>query len=186
MSGMMFKTGVYCILNLVNRKKYIGSASVGFRSRWETHRSLLKSGRHTNRHLQSSWSKHGPDKFAFLVIKRCAPEECIRWEQILIDKYKAAYPKHGYNITPTAGSPRGMKLTEEQKRKIGDVHRGKVTSEETKRKIGDANRGQKRPRTTEYCEKLSKALKGKKKSEEHRRKISEIMKSRKRVAGRWA
>jgi hypothetical protein len=47
-------TGIYKILNIVNNKFYVGSASSngGFKKRWNEHKSGLRNGCHPNKHLQ--------------------------------------------------------------------------------------------------------------------------------------
>ena len=76
----------------------------------------------------------------------------------------------------------GRPLSEETKRKIGEVHKGKVVSEETRKKLSEAHKGKKRrPFTDETKRKMSEAKKGRKCrpfTEEHKRKISESVKKR--------
>ena len=73
-------------------------------------------------------------------------------------------------------------LSEETKRKIGEIHKGKVVSEETRKKLYEAHKGKKRrPFTDETKRKMSEAKKGRKCrpfTEEHKRKISESVKKR--------
>ena len=65
----------------------------------------------------------------------------------------------------------GRAHSEEQKRRIGDLHRGKVLSPETRKKISNAHKGKKL--TEEHKEKVRKANKGKIVSEETRQKLRE-------------
>ena len=103
-----------------------------------------------------------------------------------MDKLKSADPSCGYNISPTAASCLGMKLTKEQKRKIGDTHRSKLVSKMTRKRIGDANRGRKLPpRTAKYKARLSAATKGIRKSARHKAKLSKLAKSQPRKGGRF-
>lgn len=180
-----WKTGVYCIRNLLNEKRYVGSAAVSFRNRWNLHRATLNTNSHHNSHLQAAWNKYGESAFEFVILERCHPSRCIETEQKWLDDLETADPIKGYNYTPTAGSCLGMKLTKEMKEKIGRVHKGKVVSEETRRKIGNANRGKKRVRSPEYCKKLSDAIKGKSKSVEHKSKLSASAKLQPRAGGRY-
>lgn len=97
------------IRSAIDGKCYIGSASRSFSERWSHHRKSLDNGTHRNRYLQRAWDKHGGDVFEFRVIRYTEPHEALEYEQAMIDFYKAADPKHGYNLSPTAGSPRGVK-----------------------------------------------------------------------------
>ena len=76
----------------------------------------------------------------------------------------------------------GRPLSEETKRKIGEIHKGKVVSEDTRKKLSEAHKGKKRrPFTDVTKRKMSEAKKGRKCrpfTEEHKRKISESVKKR--------
>lgn len=150
------KSGIYCIRNLVSGRIYVGSA-IKIRSRWNTHRHMLRAGRHHSRILQRSWNKHSETAFAFEVLEAVADvTNLIRREQHWIDRLNAACPKRGLNAYPTAGSPLGRKVTPETKAKMSAAHRGKKYS----------------PRTDEHRTRLSAAKKGSIRSMESRRKQS--------------
>lgn len=94
--------GIYEIVNLVNGKRYIGSA-VRFLSRWSHHRSLLRRGKHHAGPLQRAWDKYGASQFIFRtieIIPRAAPEELIAREQFHFN----AMRERRYNVAPVAGS----------------------------------------------------------------------------------
>lgn len=63
----------------------------------------------------------------------------------------------------------GRKLTETDKKRIGDLHRGKVLSEETREKIRQANLG--KSLSKETIEKIKESMKDYKHSEETKEKI---------------
>ena len=67
--------GIYCIKNKVNGKKYIGR-SIDIKKRWDSHKYHLRNNRHDNKHLQSSWNKHGEDNFEFILLEK-PEEECL-------------------------------------------------------------------------------------------------------------
>lgn len=112
------KTGVYRIRNLINDKKYVGSAGSSFSQRWKDHRRHLRKGTHHSAYLQNSWNKYGEDAFVFEIIERTAPEHAVAVEQTFIDFWKATDPQYGYNVCPTAGSRLGYKQSQDMKDKI--------------------------------------------------------------------
>lgn len=146
----MAESGIYEIVNLVNGKRYVGSA-INLRVRWRQHRYALARGDHTNTLLQRAWAKYGDANFAFRVLENCSPDQLIAREQHHIDV------GYDYNICPTAGSSLGRKLS--------------VT---TKQKIADKAKGRKMPpRSDEYREKLSKAMKARKPNPERVAKMAD-------------
>lgn len=101
------KMGVYIIKNLINGKSYIGS-SQNIKNRWAQHKSSLRHNKSTNIILQQAWNKYGEENFTFELVEDIKNIDIIfEKEQNWIDKYKPEY-----NISPTAGSPRGYKHTE--------------------------------------------------------------------------
>lgn len=117
-------SGIYQIRNVVNGKRYIGSA-VCFRNRWASHRSHLRKGKHSSSHLQNAWNKWGEEFFAFEVIEICNAQQLIEREQSWFDSVRPEY-----NISPTAGSPLGVRHSDEFKRKVSERFKGKKLGQE--------------------------------------------------------
>lgn len=174
-------SGIYCIENKVNGKKYIGQ-SAELNERKRSHFSMLKNGNHYNRHLQNAYNKYGKKNFEFKVILYAEPNELTKYEQGFIDKHK---PEELYNIClECVNSPLGVKASDETRRKLSIVHTGKPSgmkdkhhSEETKKKLSIARAGKRH--NEEAKRKISIAMtgkpsnrKGKHHSEEAKRKIS--------------
>jgi group I intron endonuclease len=168
------RTGVYFIRNTVNGQLYIGSAARSFGGRWAEHQSRMNNGIHANRHLMSAWLLNGADAFEFGILEDCSPEDCILCEQKWLDFFQPEY-----NKCKVAGSRRGIKASDETKRKISLAQKGRKypfrklrgpPSEETLRKKSVALKG--RPLTEETKAKLSAAAKGRKMSAETREKMS--------------
>lgn len=91
------KTGIYKILNKVNNKVYIGSATdVG--KRWRDHKWYLNHNKHHNSHLQSSWNKYGCNVFDFSILVECSVEELLAKETEYVHIYKSKDKSCGYNI----------------------------------------------------------------------------------------
>lgn len=182
-------SGIYEIVNLVNGKRYVGSAKK-FDTRWRTHRGLLLSEKHHSRHLQRAWLKYGEDSFRFKPLLVCDIKHLILYEQLAID---ALDPE--YNISKTAGSTLGVKYTDESRRRVSEAlkgkmkgrkrtsesvaktaaaHRGTKRSAETRAKLSEAAIGSKKPpRSAEHKAKLSAIHKGRQKSPEHMAALQE-------------
>ena len=112
---------IYQIRCLTNGKVYVGSA-VNPRNRWMAHRTCLRGGTHHSRYLQHSWDKYGEDAFVFEIIEPVLfTEDLIVREQHWIDVLRAADRKHGFNLSPTAGSTLGVKATNETRAKLSAV-----------------------------------------------------------------
>jgi group I intron endonuclease len=87
------KSGIYCIVNTNNQKKYVGS-SKNIYQRLQKHRAYLRKNMHENRKLQNSWNKHGEDNFQYFILEFCFEEQLLEREQFYIDMLKP-----WYNIT---------------------------------------------------------------------------------------
>ena len=201
------KSGIYLIKNIINNKVYIGS-SVNIDRRWVQHKQDLTSGKHHSIHLQQAWDKYGEQNFKFEIIEEVQKQEhLISYEQVYLEYYKSYEGDKGYNICKVAGSPLGLrhseetkrkmseakrKQSEETKKKISEAHNGKKLSEETKQKLREVNTGKKLSEETkrkigeaskkmseETKRKISEICSGKKRSEETKRKISEAHTGRK-------
>ncbi|MED3562286.1 GIY-YIG nuclease family protein [Bacillus xiapuensis] len=203
----MNKSGIYKIINITNNLIYIGSAT-NLRIRQRTHFYELKRNIHKNSYLQNAWNKYGEENFKFEVIELVDDKEkLLEREQYWINKYESYIRSKGYNLTPTAGSMLGYKMSDEAKKKISnskkgtkmskefrlkrsEYRKGEKHSEETKKKIGNSNKGKRlgKEASEETRKKMSESQKkrkgersanyGKKWSEETKKKISEANKGK--------
>lgn len=139
-------SGVYEIVNLVTGKRYVGSA-VNFEKRWSIHRCRLSKGQHHSAHLQASWNKHGAQAFIFRRLIVCSREHLLMYEQILLD---ALTPD--YNVCVKAGSPLGVRRSDEHRRKVSESLKGHSfnagipKSPEHRAKLSLARRGTPNPK----------------------------------------
>ena len=160
------KAGIYCFVNTVNNKRYIGSAK-------DLYLRLIEhlANKKSNTALQSAVLKYGLDKFNFCVYEYFTYHSKIVSNRSLTDletSYIKKYPFDSlYNFMRTATSLEGYKHTDEAKLKMlkrfenksnhpmyGKTHKeetlkliskpgqlnpmfGKQHSEETKKKISD-------------------------------------------------
>lgn len=84
------KSGIYCILNLLNQKKYIGS-SKNIYDRLVNHKMMLKNNNHHNNYLQNSWNKYKSNNFIYIILEECDINKLIEREQFYIDNLKPEY-----------------------------------------------------------------------------------------------
>jgi group I intron endonuclease len=127
-------TGVYCIRNVKNGKRYVGSTVMEFKKRWACHRSSLKNKVHKNGHLMRAWKKYGTGAFVFQILERCPPENCLEREQYWIDYYDAANGQVGYNLSPTAGSNLGTVRSQDSRERSSDALKMTFISPERRRR----------------------------------------------------
>lgn len=176
--------GVYRITHIDSGTTYIGRAARSFRIRWINHKSDLRRGVHSNRHLQCAWNKYGEDAFEFIILESIdSLRRLEEREQFWLDTYRARGSV--YNVGMIADKPTlGYNHTEEAKRKMSAAHKGVPLSEEHKHNIGKANKGRPNPmlgckRTQETRYKISEALVGRKLSAQHCLAISRVHKGMK-------
>ena len=113
-------SGIYCIENIQNGKKYYGQ-SVNLDKRRYTHFENLKKNKHRNLHLQSSFNKYGVPNFIFKILLYCEHFELQRYEQFFVDNDFSCYNICKECTTTTLG----IKYTSKQKEKISELNSGK-------------------------------------------------------------
>lgn len=118
------KSGIYCIINLINNKFYIGK-STDIKARFRNHQSKLRLNKHPNQHLQNAYNKYGVSNFKYLVIDKCDNSFLAEKEgfylRILNPMYNIDFINSS-NITVLAESTKkliGQKSKDLHKNKIG-------------------------------------------------------------------
>lgn len=148
---------VYCHINKVNGKRYVGITKQNPKTRWHS-----GNGYNNSEYFWRAIKKYGWKNFEHKILyENLTKEEAEKIEIQLIAEWKTTNRAKGYNIA-NGGNHVGC-VPEETKKKISKGHKGIATelhrTEETKRKI-------------------SKGLKGIKRSDETKKKMSDFAKSR--------
>lgn len=135
-------SGIYCIENLYNKKRYIGQ-SVDIYKRWGNHVSTLNNGTHCNIHLQNSWNKYGKESFKFIILEECASNKQLlnQKEKYWIEYYNSF--NNGYNFTTGGDGVPGTKCSDEKKLKISNARKGYKYTIEQRKRISEALRSSK-------------------------------------------
>jgi len=177
------KSGIYCITNLVNGKKYFGQ-SINLKDRFSDYRT----GQFHNDHLRNSVNKYGWENFTLKPFIYCAEEYLNVMEKYFIKKYKTMKPKLGYN--KREGGEGGGRHSEESKRKNSETKleyykthdapcKGRKYTEE---QINDLikNRKDMFENNPEIKEKISLSVKKLWESDEYRKHMSDVHKGYKK------
>lgn len=91
-------TGIYCFVNKINHKKYVGqSINVFDRKSQHKYRYKIDGDSGYNSAFHSALRKYGWDNFSFYILQECLPEDLDRKEIHWIKKMNSLSP-NGYNI----------------------------------------------------------------------------------------
>lgn len=162
---------IYQITNTVNGKIYIGKTTKTIEERFQGH--IRHSRRQGQTLLYRALRKYGTEAFITTELESGFDNEDALNEAEI--RYIAEL-KPQYNMTAGGDGTSGLVVSEETRKKLSEVRKGKPKSEEHKRKISEAKKG--KPKSEEHKRKLSESHKGKKLSEETKRKMSESQKGK--------
>lgn len=146
MDELINYSGIYCITNKVNGKKYIGQTTK-FKKRFEKY----KWNDFPNEHLKSAFEKYGKENFEIIILIVCKNSDDLdMYETKLIQHYKTTNNLYGYN--KDSGGKKNKKHSEETKQKMSNSVKGEKNP-------NFGNHKPKVPHTEEYKTHLSKKLK---------------------------
>lgn len=166
---------IYCVINLINDKKYIGQAvkfmgtnkqKWGTEGRWNSHiKEAINNKIDHCRLLNQAIRKYGVDNFKVEKLCDCLISDLDEMEKKYIIEYNTmAYNDMGYNLNE--GGAKGKDSEETIQKKI-KAQTGKTHSDTTKQSISQGqlgNRRNKKTRKYEEDENLPKYINAKRKT----------------------
>lgn len=102
------QSGIYCWVNTLNGKYYIGSAKDLAKQLSKYYNEKFLTSPNQNMIIYKSLLKYGYSNFTFYILKYCEIPQLLEQEQYFLDNLQPAY-----NILKTAGSSLGFKHSEE-------------------------------------------------------------------------
>ena len=147
------KSGIYMWKNIINQKKYIGSA-MNLKIRFREYFNVNYLFKNKCMAICCALLKHDYLNFSLSILEYCEPDKLLIREKYYIDLGAE------YNIikNPTLPPMSGRKHSDDTKKKISDTMTGKTLSNETKTKISDTMTG--KNHTKETKKKISDAMTG--------------------------
>lgn len=91
---------IYCILNKINNKRYIGQTCQKFECRINRHFNDFKNNKHVNEFLQRSYNKYGKESFEYFLLEDNIQnlKDSNNKEKYYIDFYNTLNREKGYNL----------------------------------------------------------------------------------------
>lgn len=158
--------------------QYVGQ-TINPLDRFKQHINDSKKDKRSSIFLYNAMKKYGIDSFTFEIIEENIPIENIsERERYWINTLNTLRP-NGYNLTLGGEGTFGYKHTEETKKKLSEMKKGRFTHIQTidsREKISRANKG-KKP-SAQAIENSKKAHTGKVLTDEHKRKVSRALKNK--------
>jgi len=135
------KSGVYCLINKINRHAYIGSSiNLASRMRNYLNNTFLKSKQNVNMPIARALLKYNQSNFTLLILEYIEPESLTLRETFYIT-HVIPY----YNVLKKGYSSLGYKHTEETKKLLSELAKNRTHSDKTKGLIARALTGENNP-----------------------------------------
>ena len=132
---------VYCHINKINNKKYIGITK-NIKNRWRAngagYYNYKKDSQHQS-YFYNAIQKYGWDNFQHIILlKNLTFEEACQYQKKYIKDLNLQDEKYGYNMTSGGEGTPNRIVTDETKEKLSQANLGKKLSVQTKEKISQS------------------------------------------------
>lgn len=129
--------GIYIIHNTVTNTIYIGQTGKSFNYREKRHKTMLRGGYHSNRHLQNAYNKYGESAFEFDTLEELNTVDTDALDEA--EKFWIAYYKSigadMYNLAAVGKSALGIKRSNETKSKVSTAKKDHWLDDNYRKKI---------------------------------------------------
>jgi len=160
---------IYKAVNKINGKCYIGQTKKSLKKRIYVHIQGALA-RKNNGYFHNAIRKYGKEFFDWEILCECSSKEEMDEREMFYIKEHNTMTPNGYNMTVGGEGVWGYKHTEEARKKMSLLNKGKIVSEETRKKMSIAFTG--RFVSEETRKKMSESGKKKIFTEEHLKNIS--------------
>jgi group I intron endonuclease len=126
-------SGIYCIENIIDNKKYIGQGI-------DVEKRMMRDHRECNV-LYNALKFYGENNFIRYVIEYCDEEKLLEKEIYYIDALYSHVSEWGYNVLRGDEITKSFRHTDETKRKISESEKGKIVPNETRQRISESSIG---------------------------------------------
>jgi group I intron endonuclease len=168
---------LYLILNLRNKKLYVGKTEKPLIIRWQNHTANARMG--SSLHLHCAIRKYGEESFVMLKLDTAKTAEELSQKEIqMIAELNTQNPKYGYNMTAGGEGISGWIHSEDARQKMRTARSKYTHSPEIYAKIAESNRGRKR--SPEVCARIGEIHRGLKMSDESKEKMRQAKLGKKR------
>jgi group I intron endonuclease len=152
---MVRKHHVYVVTHRATGRHYVGKTSVRPERRWKHHINDALGGRHHCRLFHRALVKYGPDAFDWQVVESFDSEaDALYFESWWIEFLRSTVREYGFNIFRDGVGGTLHEVSDETRAKLRAANLGKKYSEETRRKLSDMRRGKPHGPHTEATKKL--------------------------------
>lgn len=134
---------VYMHVNKINNKKYVGITSQKVENRWSGGKGYQECT-----YFKNAVNKYGWDNFEHLILfTGLNKDKANNYEILLIELFQSNNRDKGYNLTSGGGGIKGLKMSEDTKKKMSESHKGekhplynKNRTDEVKLKISETKK----------------------------------------------
>lgn len=131
----MKQSGIYKLEWKESGYYYYGQ-SINLKERKIQHLTRIRKNKHYNKMIQNVSNKYGLPEF--IIVEFCEHDKLDELEQYYIDKFIG--DNKCCNVSPSSYSVRGLKWSDESRRRGSEAAKKRITTDETRRRLSEVVR----------------------------------------------